>query len=181
MIQQLFKGKKKVCACVYVCVCPCVCFDKMREKQSQNRLLCVISDERCCLQTRLGSKFYIKQGNRGDVRKIHVTWLVFEGSGLFQGHFFEKTKKSFSDIVQWKVCTQFQVYIVFCLVSRTRTKITSMYTNAKQTLPSSREFWQFFRLFELYFECLMPILTFQSKFHRPRKMIAVFRAQDWIL
>ena len=33
-----------------------------------------------------------KQGNRGDMRKIHVTRQFFEASGP-QGHFFEKTKK----------------------------------------------------------------------------------------
>ena len=38
--------------------------------------------------------YIIKQGNRGDMRKIHVTRQFFEASGP-RGHFFEKTKKLF--------------------------------------------------------------------------------------
>ena len=33
----------------------------------------------------------IKQGNRGDMRKIHMTWQFSKASGP-HGHFFEKTK-----------------------------------------------------------------------------------------
>ena len=45
-------------------------------------------------QERLNSK----QGNRGDMRKIHVAQQFFEASGS-QGHFFEKTKNPFLDMV----------------------------------------------------------------------------------
>ena len=38
-----------------------------------------------------------KQGNRGDMRKIHLTRLFFEAGGP-QRHFFEKTKKPFLDV-----------------------------------------------------------------------------------
>ena len=38
-----------------------------------------------------GSK-NVKQGNRGDMRKIHVTRQFFEAGGP-QGHFFKKDKK----------------------------------------------------------------------------------------
>ena len=34
-----------------------------------------------------------KQGNRGDLRKIHVTRQFFEASGRY-GDFFEKNKKT---------------------------------------------------------------------------------------
>ena len=36
------------------------------------------------------------QGNRGDMRKTHLTQHFFEASGP-QGHYFEKTKNSFLD------------------------------------------------------------------------------------
>ena len=39
-----------------------------------------------------------EQGNRGDMRKIHVTRQFFEASGP-QGSFFEKTKTPFLDKV----------------------------------------------------------------------------------
>ena len=39
-----------------------------------------------------------KQGNLGDMRKIHVTQQFFKASEP-QGHFFEKTKNMFLDIV----------------------------------------------------------------------------------
>ena len=35
-----------------------------------------------------------KQGNLGDMRKIHVTWQFFEAGGP-QGHSFIKTKRPF--------------------------------------------------------------------------------------
>ena len=40
----------------------------------------------------------LRQGNRGDMRKIHVTQQFFEASGP-QVHFFEKTKNPFLDKV----------------------------------------------------------------------------------
>ena len=64
---------------------------------------------------------YGKQGNRGYMRKIHVTRDFLEASGP-QGHFFEKTKITFLDMVLERVCTKFQVCIVFCLARRSRTK-----------------------------------------------------------
>ena len=39
-----------------------------------------------------------KQGNREYMRKSHMTRQLFEASGP-QGHFFEKTKKKFIDMV----------------------------------------------------------------------------------
>ena len=35
-----------------------------------------------------------KQGDRGDMPKIHMTWQYFEATGP-QGHFFEKKQKTF--------------------------------------------------------------------------------------
>ena len=58
-----------------------------------------------------GSK-NVKQGNRGDMRKIHVTRQFFEASGP-QGHFFEKTKKPFLDEVYGSMCTKCQVCLSF--------------------------------------------------------------------
>ena len=52
-----------------------------------------------------------KQGNRGDMRKIHVTRQLFEASGR-HGDFFEKTKDPFLDEVYGSMCTKFQVCIV---------------------------------------------------------------------
>ena len=49
--------------------------------------------------------------------KIHVTRHFFEASGP-QGHFFEKSKNQFLDLVQGSVCTKFQVCIVFRLARR---------------------------------------------------------------
>ena len=39
-----------------------------------------------------------KQGNRGDMPKIHVTRQFFDTSGP-QSHFFKKTKNMFLDMV----------------------------------------------------------------------------------
>ena len=53
-----------------------------------------------------------KEGNRGDMRKIHVTRQFFEASGR-HGGFFEKTKDTFLDKVNGNKCAKFQVCIVF--------------------------------------------------------------------
>ena len=58
-----------------------------------------------------------KQGNRENMQKIQVTRQFFEASGP-QGHFFEKTKKLFLDMVYGSMCTKFQVCIVFHLARR---------------------------------------------------------------
>ena len=68
-----------------------------------------------------------KQGNRGDMLKIHVTRQFFEASGL-HGDLFEKTKKkTFLDKVNGSMCAKFQVCIVFCLTGRrdTNTQINT--------------------------------------------------------
>ena len=54
------------------------------------------------------------------MRKIHVTQQFFEASGR-HGDFFEKTKNLFLDKVNWSMCAEFQVCIVFCLARRSRT------------------------------------------------------------
>ena len=46
---------------------------------------------------------------------------------------------------------------------------------------SSRGFWQFFWVLELYFGCLIPSLDLKCKFHRAWKIISTFWTQDWIL
>ena len=38
------------------------------------------------------------QGNRGDMRKIQVTRQFFEASDP-QGHFYDKTKNAFADLL----------------------------------------------------------------------------------
>ena len=53
-----------------------------------------------------------KQGNRGDMRKIHVTWQFFEASGR-HGDLIEKTKNAFLDKGNGSMCAKFQVCIVF--------------------------------------------------------------------
>ena len=63
-------------------------------------------------------KLSIKQGNRKDMRKIHVTRQFFEASGS-HGDFMEKTKKNqFLDKVNGSMCAIFQVCIVFRLTRR---------------------------------------------------------------
>ena len=57
------------------------------------------------------------EGNRGDMRKIHVTWQYFEASAP-QGNFFEKTKKPFSCKVNESMRVKFQVCIVLRLARR---------------------------------------------------------------
>ena len=59
-------------------------------------------------------QFKIKQGNRGDMRKIHVTRQFFEASGR-HGDLIEKTKNPFLDKVNGSMCAKFQVCIVFRL------------------------------------------------------------------
>ena len=66
-----------------------------------------------CLQNKQTNK----QGNRGDMRKIHVTRQFFEASGR-HGDLIEKTKNPFLDKVYGSMCTKFQVCIVFRLVRR---------------------------------------------------------------
>ena len=56
-------------------------------------------------------------GNRGDMRKIHVTRQFFEASGRHDD-FFEKTKKPFLNKVNGSMCAKFQVCIVFRLARR---------------------------------------------------------------
>ena len=60
------------------------------------------------------SKKNLRQSSK--YAEIYVTWQVFGASGA-QGHFFEKIKeKQFLDMVKGRVCTEFQVSIVFRLV-----------------------------------------------------------------
>ena len=49
----------------------------------------------------------VKQGNRGDMQKIHVT-----------RQFLEKTKNPFLDKVNGSMCAKFQICIVFRLARR---------------------------------------------------------------
>ena len=57
------------------------------------------------------------EGNRGDMRKIHVTQQFFEASGRNKD-FFEKTNNSFLDKVNGGMCAKFQVCTVFRLARR---------------------------------------------------------------
>ena len=68
---------------------------------------------------------HILQGNRGDMRKIHVKRQFFVASGR-HGDFFEKTKNLFLDKVNGSMCTKFQVCIVFRLARRRDTN-TQLY------------------------------------------------------
>ena len=52
------------------------------------------------------------QGNRRDMRKIHVTRQFFEASGR-HGDLIEKTKNPFLDKVNGTMCAKFQLCIVF--------------------------------------------------------------------
>ena len=58
-----------------------------------------------------------KQGNRGDMRKIHVTRQFFEASGR-HGDLIEKTKNPFLDKVNGSMCDKFQVCIGVSVVRR---------------------------------------------------------------
>ena len=66
-----------------------------------------------------------KQGNREDMRKIHVIRQSFDASGR-PGDFFQKTKKQISDRVNGSMCAQFQICIIFRLARR---RDTHTYTN----------------------------------------------------
>ena len=61
----------------------------------------------------------MKQGNRGDMRKIHVTREFFETSGP-HGDLIEKTKP-FLDKVNGSMCAKFQVCIVVSVARRRET------------------------------------------------------------
>ena len=65
-----------------------------------------------------------KQGNRGDLRKIHVTRQFFEASGR-HNDLIEKTKNLFLDKVNGSMCAKFQVCIAFCLARRRDTNTYS--------------------------------------------------------
>ena len=92
------------------------------------------------------------QGNRGEMRKIHVTRQFFEASGR-HGDFFEKTKNPFLDKVYESMCTKFQVCIFFRLARRRDTdrwihtyihKYTHIQVNlgiSYDRLLASRGFW----------------------------------------
>ena len=85
-----------------------------------------------------------KKGNRGDMRKIYVTWQFFEARGI-QGYFFKKTKNLFLDEVDGSMCTKFQFYIVFRWARRRDTneyihKYTSEIRNILDQLLTSRGF-----------------------------------------
>ena len=87
-------------------------------------------------------KFITKQGNRGDVRKIYVTWQFFVASGR-HGDFFEKTKNPFLDKVNGSMCAKFQVCIVFRFARR---RETNTYINTHRfffilTLQCLELFW----------------------------------------
>ena len=67
----------------------------------------------------------LKQGNRGDMWKIHVSRQFFESSSR-HGDLIEKTKDLFLDKVNGSMCTKFQVCIV---VSVARRRDTNKYIN----------------------------------------------------
>ena len=69
-----------------------------------------------------------KQGNLGDMRKIHVTRQFFEASGR-HGDLIEKTKNPFLDKINGSMCAQFQVCIVFRLARRRDKKQINKQTN----------------------------------------------------
>ena len=73
---------------------------------------------------RVGLSPATPKGNRGALRKIHVTRQFFEASGP-PGNFFEKTKNQFLYKVQGRICTKFQVCIVFRLATRRDTNTYS--------------------------------------------------------
>ena len=79
-------------------------------------------------------KLYLKQGNRGDMRKIHVTRQFFEASGRHES-FFDKIKNTFLDEVNASMCAKYQVCIVFRLARRRdRNKYIHKYTNIQVKL-----------------------------------------------
>ena len=95
----------------------------------------------------LGFENRLKQGNRGDIRKIHVTRQFFEASGR-HGDLIEK--KPFLDKVDGSMCAKFQVCIFFSLARRRDNKInkyihkyTSEFKYILNRLIASRGFWLF--------------------------------------
>ena len=75
-----------------------------------------------------------QQGNRGDMRKIHVTRQFFEVSGL-HGDLIEKLKSPFLDKVNGSMCAEFQVCIVFSAARRCDThKLLHTYTHIQVKL-----------------------------------------------
>ena len=58
-----------------------------------------------------------EKGNRGDVRKIHVTQQFFDASGHHGDFFFEK-KKLFLDKVNGSMCAKCLFCIVVSVASR---------------------------------------------------------------
>ena len=60
------------------------------------------------------------------MRKIHVRRQFFEANGR-HGDLIEKTKNSFLDKVNGRMCAEFQVYIVIS-VARRRDTITQIHT-----------------------------------------------------
>ena len=76
-----------------------------------------------------------KQGNRRDLREIHVTRQFFEASG-HHGDLIEKTKKPFLDKVNGSMCAEFQVCIVVSVARRrdTNTQINTYTSEFKNIL-----------------------------------------------
>ena len=58
-----------------------------------------------------------KQGNQGEMRKIHVTRQLFEASGR-HGDMIEISKNLFLDKVNGSMCAECQVCIVFSWARR---------------------------------------------------------------
>ena len=88
---------------------------------------------RASKQKKTGKEKKCKQGNRGYMRKIHVTRQFFEASGC-HGDFFEKTKKKpFLDKVNGSMSAEFQVYIVFRLAGRRDTIHTDTRIQVKKS------------------------------------------------
>ena len=88
-----------------------------------------------------------KQGNRGDMRKIHVTWQFSEASGP-RGHFFEKNKKCIFIYVQGDCLYQISGLCSFSLGQKVptnpqthkQTHVTSENRNTLDRLLASRGF-----------------------------------------
>merc|ERR1712072_50738 len=79
-----------------------------------------------------------QQGNRGDMRKIHVTRQFFEASGR-HGDLIEKTKNPFLDKVNGSMCAKFQVCIVVSVARKRDTntqihKYINTYTHIQVNL-----------------------------------------------
>ena len=67
----------------------------------------------------------MKEVNRGDMREINVPRQFLEASSP-RSHFFEKTKNLFLYMVQWSVCTKFQVCLFYRLA---RVRDANTYTH----------------------------------------------------